>query len=108
MAELTPKTKGPEVPAGRRGTCAGPCIDADGKAIVPGEHYIAKVDGHGWMHALCAKAYCAAINEEVNQVAGERAADIRQICRRLHDLDVPGEAIEPVERFAGELEARAA
>lgn len=103
VAELVRKTAGPEVVAERDGTCKGPCGDPDGKAIRRGEHYIAKVDGRGWMHALCARAYCAEINEEVDLVEAERAERderFRQVCRELRELDVPEATIDAIEQFA--------
>lgn len=45
-------TRSPEVLARKNGTCS-----ACPQRILAGEHYIAKVDGKGWMHAKCAAAY---------------------------------------------------
>jgi hypothetical protein len=98
VTELTRKTMGREVLAKRDGTCRS-CS----RPIEAGDDYVAKVDGVGWMHALCAKAYCDVINEEADQVEderGDRDERFRQICRELRDLDVPEAAIEMIERFA--------
>lgn len=114
MAELTPKTAGPEFIAHFDGECRR-C----GRPVEAGEDYVVKVHGvTGIFHPLCAREYCEVVNEHViddrDQVHAEqettavKARRVRQICRQLHDLDVPAEAIEPVERFAGELDRRAA
>jgi hypothetical protein len=108
VAELTPKTMGPEVIARRDGTCRR-CH----RPIEAGEDYVAKVEGPhgGWMHPQCAKSYCEAINDEVDQVEGERTETttrVRQICRELRDLDTPESAVEPIERWADEQDRRAA
>jgi hypothetical protein len=114
VAELTPKTTmGPEIVASRRGVCSGPCISEDGESIVPGRDYIAKVDGVGWMHALCAQERCRgnALNEEAELIAAERQdrdERFRRVCRELRNLDFPESAIETLEHLAETLDRRAA
>lgn len=58
VAELKPRSHGPEVLAKRSGRCKG-CPEP----IVAGEDYISIVDGVGVMHALCATSYCRVLEE---------------------------------------------
>ena len=58
VAELTTRTRGPEVLA----KVDGPCKGCD-KPIVAGEDYVSVVDKVGTMHALCAINYCRVLEE---------------------------------------------
>lgn len=62
MAELTTRRCGPEFLAKRDGPCKG-C----GKTIRGGEDYARVVDRVGTMHALCAKNYCAILEEHAEE-----------------------------------------
>jgi hypothetical protein len=67
-------SRSPEVLARKRGTCPF-CPEP----IVAGEDYIAKVDGKGWMHAICAAAYLRhreAFDEEHNHDHGAEGAEL--------------------------------
>jgi hypothetical protein len=112
MATLTRKEMGIEFRAKHLDRCVGPCSNDEGKSIRVGD-YVHKVEGHGLMHALCAKSYCALINEEVaeqeeQQVLDDeltvlRAERIRERCRQLRDNLVPEQLIEPIEAHAYDL-----
>jgi hypothetical protein len=112
VATLTRKEMGIEFRAKHLDRCAGPCSNDDGKAIRVGD-YVRKVEGHGLMHALCAKGYVELINEEVAEQEADRVLEdeltvlraerIRQRCRALRDDLVPDALIEPIEAHAFDL-----
>lgn len=112
VATLTRKEKGIEFRAKHVDRCVGPCSHEEGKAILVGD-YVCTVEGHGLMHALCAKGYCALINEEVAQQEADKLLDdeltlaraerIRERCRQLRDDLVPDQLIEPLEAHAFDL-----
>lgn len=68
MAQLKPRSRGPEVLA----KLDSPCKGCD-RPIVGGEDYICIVEGLGTMHALCAANYCQILEEHVEEETGSSA-----------------------------------
>lgn len=112
VATFTRKETGIEFRAKHDDRCAGPCGHEHGREIRSGDP-VHKVEGRGIMHALCAKSYCALINEEVAEQEADRALDdeltvaraerIRERCRQLRDDLVPDALVEPLEAHAFDL-----
>jgi hypothetical protein len=112
VATLTRKEMGIEFRAKHLDRCVGPCHHDGGKTIRVGD-YACKVDGHGLMHALCAKDYCTLINEEVAEQEADRVLEdeltilraerIRERCRAMRDDLVSDALLEPIEAHAFDL-----